>query len=96
MSDEVMTWESACMARNKGIVCDASCEACLIEAELSALAEARAEGIREGMLIRRVGKENVTDVEGFKKALESQPKDEGVLMLVRTPQGNRFVVIERK
>jgi C-terminal processing protease CtpA/Prc len=52
-------------------------------------------GIREGMLIRRVGKENVTDVEGFKKALESQPKDEGVLMLVRTPQGNRFVVIER-
>ena len=53
-------------------------------------------GIREGMLIRRVGKENVTDVEGFKKALESQPKDEGVLMLVRTPQGNRFVVIERK
>lgn len=50
MSGEVMTWESACMARNKGIVCDASCEACLIEAELSALAAARAEGFHEGML----------------------------------------------
>lgn len=56
---------------------------------------AAAAGIREGMLIRRVGRVNVTDVESFQKALEAQPKDEGVLLLVRTQQGNRFVVVER-
>ncbi|MGC3970671.1 MAG: PDZ domain-containing protein [Pirellulales bacterium] len=55
-----------------------------------------AAGIREGMLIRRVGRENVTDVESFRKALEAQPKNEGVLLLVRTQQGNRFVVVERQ
>jgi serine protease Do len=54
-------------------------------------------GIREGMLIRRVGRTAVTSVESFRKALEAQPKDEGVLLLVRAPQGtNRFVVVERQ
>jgi len=51
-------------------------------------------GIREGMLILRVGKQPVKSVAEFKAALKDQSVKEGVLLLVRTQQGNRFVVLQ--
>jgi serine protease Do len=50
-------------------------------------------GIREGMLIRRVGKTPVTGRRDFEKAVENASLDEGVLLLVRTPQGSQFFVV---
>jgi serine protease Do len=53
------------------------------------------EGLREGMLILKVGKQRVTDVKEFETALEGQSLAEGILLQVRTPQGNRFLVLEK-
>lgn len=53
-----------------------------------------AAGIREGMLIRKVGRDDVTSVEEFRKALEKHPLKDGVLLLVRTQSGNKYVVVE--
>ncbi len=50
-------------------------------------------GIREGFLIRRVGKATVTNRADFDKAMESVNPDEGVLLLVRSPQGQQFFVV---
>jgi len=50
-------------------------------------------GIREGMLIRRVGKTPVNGRADFEKAVKDASLDEGVLLLVRTPQGNQFFVV---
>ncbi|MBL9089714.1 MAG: Do family serine endopeptidase [Planctomycetaceae bacterium] len=58
---------------------------------------AQAAGLSEGMLIRKVGKTEVRSAAEFGKAVAEQPKDEGVLLLVRIPEGgNRFVVVERQ
>jgi serine protease Do len=53
-------------------------------------------GLREGMLIRRVGRDDVSDVAAFRKLVDSQNLDEGLLLMVRTQQGNRYVVIGGK
>ena len=53
-------------------------------------------GLREGMLVRKVGQKEVTTVAEFRDAMAEQSLKDGVLLLVRTPQGNRYVVIERK
>jgi serine protease Do len=50
-------------------------------------------GIREGMLIRRVGKTPIKNRRDFEAAVEHASLDEGVLLLVRTPQGNQFFVV---
>jgi serine protease Do len=50
-------------------------------------------GIREGMLIRRVGKTAVSNRADFEKAVEGASVEEGVLLLVRDPQGNQFFVV---
>jgi len=51
-------------------------------------------GLREGMLIRKVGREEVKSVADFRKAVEGQSVKEGLLLLVRTQAGNRYVVIQ--
>lgn len=53
-------------------------------------------GLREGMLIRKVGQTDVKSVTAFREAMNGQTVKEGVLLLVRTQQGNRYVVIEEK
>jgi serine protease Do len=53
-------------------------------------------GLREGMLILKVGKKPVENVDQFKQAVTSQSLKDGVLLLVRTEQGNRFIVIKSK
>jgi serine protease Do len=50
-------------------------------------------GIREGMLIRRVGRVAVSNSADFEKALADASVDEGVLLLVRSPQGRQFFVV---
>ncbi len=56
---------------------------------------AAAMGIREGMLVLRVGKTAVKSVTDFKTALKGQSLDDGILLLVRTRSGNRFIVLKR-
>lgn len=52
-------------------------------------------GLRPGMLISRVGKQQVEDVDQFQEAMKSASVKEGVLLLVRTETGQRFVVIRQ-
>ena len=53
-------------------------------------------GLREGMLIRKVGQTDVKTTADFEAAVKQQKLEDGILLLVRTPQGNRYVVIEKK
>lgn len=55
---------------------------------------AASEGIRPGMLIRKVGRTTVTNVDEYRKAVEKQLDEQGVLLSVRTSQGNRLVVVK--
>jgi serine protease Do len=50
-------------------------------------------GLREGMLVTRVGNRDITTVSDFQEALEGKSAEESVLVLVRTPEGSRFIVI---
>ncbi|MCC6124715.1 MAG: Do family serine endopeptidase [Pirellulales bacterium] len=54
---------------------------------------ADAAGIRPGMVIGEVNRRAVESVGDFRKALAAKPLDKGVLLLLRTPEGSRFVVI---
>jgi serine protease Do len=51
-------------------------------------------GLATGMVISEVDRHPVTTVEEFRKILGSRPLDKGVLLLVRTGEGSRFVVIQ--
>jgi serine protease Do len=53
-------------------------------------------GLREGMLVMKVGKLRVESTTDFKKAMETESVERGVLLLVRTEQGNRFVVLQKR
>jgi serine protease Do len=52
-------------------------------------------GLREGMVIMRVGKTTVKNAEEFVAAMKNESVKNGVLLLVRTSGGNRFVVIQQ-
>jgi serine protease Do len=54
------------------------------------------QGLREGMIIAKVGKRTVKNVDEFKQAIEKESLKDGVLLLVRTRTGNRFVVLSDK
>ena len=55
---------------------------------------AAAAGLTEGMVITQVNRKPVRSVEDFRAALkERSPDREGILLLVRTERGSRFVVI---
>lgn len=53
------------------------------------------EGLREGMLVLKVGKQHVANVQEFEEALKQNPLADGILLQVRTPQGNRFLVLNK-
>jgi len=55
---------------------------------------AEAAGLKEGMVISRVGKTDVTSVESFRSAMTKANLKDGVLMLVRTTEGSRFLVLK--
>jgi serine protease Do len=53
-----------------------------------------AKNIRAGMLIRRVDKTDVATKEEFLDAMEGQSLEDGIMLLVRTQQGNQaFIVV---
>jgi serine protease Do len=51
-------------------------------------------GLGAGTIIGRVGSTNVTSVAEFRAAVKDVDLDAGVLLLVRTAQGSRFVVLK--
>jgi serine protease Do len=50
-------------------------------------------GLQAGMLVRKVGKTEVRNVEQFAEALEKESLDKGIMLQIRTAEGNRFVVL---
>ena len=53
-------------------------------------------GLREGLLIERVGQQRVASVEDFQQALKGADFSKGVLFLVRNPRGvNTFIVVKK-
>jgi serine protease Do len=55
---------------------------------------AASEGLRAGMLIRKVGRTAVTNVEQYAKAMKDNLDENGVMLSVRTGAGNRLVVVD--
>jgi serine protease Do len=53
-------------------------------------------GLQKGMVILKVGNTPVNSVGDFEKAMKKQSLKEGVLLVVRTPAGNHFVVLQDK
>ncbi|MFZ1933970.1 MAG: Do family serine endopeptidase [Thermoguttaceae bacterium] len=51
-------------------------------------------GLTTGMVISDVDRQPVKTVEDFRRMLGSRPLNKGVLLLVRTDEGSRFVVIQ--
>ncbi len=52
-------------------------------------------GLREGMLIAKVGPHKILSPADFREALKSVSLEKGILMLVRTPRGGSHVVIHK-
>lgn len=52
-------------------------------------------GIREGMVIERVGSKKVTSPAEFRDALKGQSLDKGIRVFVATPRGGQFLVIHK-
>jgi serine protease Do len=53
-------------------------------------------GLREGMLIQSVERQPVASVDAFRDALQRASLEQGILLKVRTEEGNRFVVLDRR
>ncbi|MDW8036740.1 MAG: Do family serine endopeptidase [Thermoguttaceae bacterium] len=51
-------------------------------------------GLESGQVVVQVNRMPVKTMEDFRKALEKSPLEKGVLLLVRTAQGSRFVVLK--
>ena len=51
-------------------------------------------GVRDGMVILKVGQQRVNSVEEFNAALEEETLEDGILVLIQTPDGNRFEVLK--
>jgi serine protease Do len=52
-------------------------------------------GLREGMVIEKVGSKNVSSPAEFKEALKGTSVEKGVRLLIRTPRGGQFVVVRK-
>lgn len=57
---------------------------------------AAAAGLRPSQAIVQVGRTPVKTVDEFKAAIKNAPLEKGVLLLVRTEEGSRFVVVKTK
>ena len=51
-------------------------------------------GLETGMVIVQANQKPVKTPDDLGKALESQPLEKGVLLLVRTPEGTRYMVVQ--
>ncbi|MEW4526861.1 Do family serine endopeptidase [Maioricimonas sp. JC845] len=52
-------------------------------------------GLKTGMVIRRVGRVDVTNVEEFRDAIAEKSLEDGILMLVSNGDASRFVVLRK-
>ena len=52
-------------------------------------------GLRDGMVIEKVGSKKVSSTAEFKEALKVSSVEKGVLLLVRTPRGGQFIVVRK-
>ncbi len=57
---------------------------------------AEAAGLKSGMVIEKVGTKRVKNVAEFSAAVKDLSVDKGILLLVRTPTGSRFVVVTKE
>jgi serine protease Do len=55
---------------------------------------AESAGLSAGMVISEVNRHAVNSLEDFRKALNAKTLAKGVLLLIRTPEGSRFVAIQ--
>jgi serine protease Do len=51
-------------------------------------------GLSTGMIITEANRQPVKSVEDFSNALGQKPMEKGVLLLLRTPEGSRYVAIQ--
>lgn len=51
-------------------------------------------GLKEGMVISRVGTQDVTSVDQFRTAVKAANLKDGVLLLVKSAEGSRFLVLK--
>ncbi len=56
---------------------------------------AAAAGLSEGMVIAKVGQKTVTSVSEFRDAIKNESLDDGILLLIRSPEGSRFIVVKK-
>ncbi len=63
--------------------------------DVNADSPADAAGLKSGMVIEKVGTKPVTTVAEFTAAMKDLSVEKGILLLVRTPQGSRFVVVTK-
>ena len=52
-------------------------------------------GLTTSMVISQVGQKKVTSVQEFRAAMKEQSPQKGLLLLVRSPEGSRFVVVKQ-
>jgi serine protease Do len=53
-------------------------------------------GLKAGMVIEKVGQKRVNNVKEFSDSMNGLSVEKGVLFLVRTPTGSRFVVVSKE
>jgi len=53
-------------------------------------------GLRPGMVVLRVGQKSVKNAAEFETAMKNESTAEGVMLLVRTSGGNRFIVLQQR
>ena len=63
--------------------------------EVDADSPADTAGLKSGMVIEKVGTKVVTTVAEFTAAMKDLSLEKGILLLVRTPGGSRFVVVSK-
>jgi S1-C subfamily serine protease len=51
-------------------------------------------GLEPGMVITQANHKPVTNLHDFRNAIDGKPLKDGLLLLVRTASGSRFVVVE--
>jgi serine protease Do len=53
-------------------------------------------GLTTGMVIAQVGRQPIKSVSDFRAAMEKQSLEKGILLLIRSSEGTRFVVIQAR
>jgi len=51
-------------------------------------------GLREGMIIAKVGQKPIKTMDDFNAAIKANKSSTGLMLLVRTPQGSQFLVLK--